>query len=220
MTYPLQVHPKRLAEALENAALFSNDTKGLEVNDTVYVGWTGETLRLMGRGRYSAGLHDMAVNDGDRPEPWDVIIDIEDAQELGKMLKKIEGAGRKDAAIYLTKVNDDHVAIYQGESHLASLSQIEEHEDYRGSDEFEGIYEQLEKIAELPRQETPPVSPIVWTRGVVKKLLKIRVGDAHHDADRFECHWLGGATWAYRILSPQNPVAFVALLESTRDNLE
>lgn len=219
MTDSLAIHPRRLAEGLENVAKFSKDAKGLEVNDTVYISWTGEAMRLMGRGRYCAGLHDMSVQSGEA-EQWDLIIDIEDAVELGKMLKKVDGAGRKDGSVSLTQISSDHVAIHQGEHHVASLTQVEEHEEYRGSEEFEGIYEQLEKIAELPRQEAPPTSPITWTRGVIKKLLEVRVGDAHSEADRFECHWIGGATWAYRIISPNHPAAFLALLESTRDNLE
>lgn len=220
MTEPLLVHPKRFAEALDNVALFSTDKKGLEVNDTVWVSWTGETLRLMGRGRYSAGLHDMAPYDGEKPDQWSLILDLDDAVEAAKVLKKVEGAGRKDASVYVTLINEDHVAVYAGESHVLSLQQVPDHKELRSTDDYEGIYEQLETISELPRQETPPTSPIVWTRGVINKLLKVRLGDAHHEADRFECHWIGGATWAYRLLSPNHPAAFVAMLESTRDNLE
>lgn len=221
MTGALRVHPKRFAQALDNAAEFTEDKRGTEVNDSVWVSWTGETLRTMGRGRYVAGLHDLGIIDvTEDGGQWSLVIHVEEAREVATAIKRIKGSGGKDAAITLRVVDDNEVAVFDGEHHVTSMVQLEDHEDYRGDGEHKGLYEELEYISELPRTELPPAEPIVWTRGVIKKLLKVYVGDPQKDWDRFECHWIGGATWAYRILSESHESAFVAMLESTRDNLE
>lgn len=221
MTGTLLVHPKRFAQALDNAAEFTEDKRGTEVNDSVWVSWTGETLRTMGRGRYAAGLHDLGViSGGDTVDYWSIIVHVEDAREVAKTVKGIKGSGSKDASVALRVIDDNEVGVFEGEHHLTSLIQLDDHEEYRATKDRKGIYEELERIAELPRFEEPPATPIVWTRGVLKKLLKVFVGDPQKDWDRFEAHWIGGATWAYRIVSPNHESAFVAMMESTRDNLE
>lgn len=218
MSGRLSVHPRRLAEALENSINFTREKKSndrYDINDTIWVGWTGEVLNVRGRSSYSASIHTLTLDHAEST-PWTVIIDVEDADALQKTLKGVEGSNAKDTRVTLTTIDADEVALHQGERYLGSFLQVEEEEP----GEFDRVWGNLDYIGSLQGRRTPPTAPLAWTRIVLEKLLKVRVGDGHKAWDRFEVHWLGGATWSCRIVSEDGQSVFTGLLESTRDNLE
>lgn len=197
---------------------FSTDKAGLEVSDSVWASWTGETFRFMGRGRYSAMVYDLAPSAESQDEPWSVILSLDTAKEVSAALKKVDGAGRKDSTIDVMGLGETSVALTSGADTLAHLEDAPGAEDLRSTEEFEGFYEKLETISEMPAEELPPTSPIVFTKGVIAKLSKLKVDVPAREEDRYELHHIGGATWVYRFYGEQ--CAAVVMLESCRDNLE
>lgn len=214
----LTARPSLLAGGLTNAVEFSTNKKGLEVNDSIYIAWTGETLRFMGRGRYSGCVYDLAAESSESEDPWSVIVSIDTAKDVATTLRKAPGAGKKDTTVDIVYVSDGSIHFMMGTESLATLENAPGHEDLRSSEEFEGFYERLERIAEWPSEEVPPASPIVFTRDVVAKLGKLKTDQPNRDEDRWELHYIGGATWIYRFMG-ENAAAAV-MLESCRDSLE
>lgn len=221
MSGQLVIHPKRLAEALDSAVHFTKEKKPsgtidrVDINDTVWIRWDGEVVDVRGRCSYSACIHTIEVYRADA-EPWTIIIDVEDAIALSKALKKADGANAADTESMMTVIDEDEILLSQGNTQFGSFLQVEEEEE----GEFEHLWGNLDWIRDQPRHETPPTAPLAWTRIVLEKLLKIRVGDTHRAWDRFEVHWIGGATWTCRVASEDGRSVFTGLLESTRDNLE
>lgn len=212
------VHPKQFAQGLDNAVVFSTDKAGLEVSDSVWASWTGETFRFMGRGRYSAMVYDLAPSAESKDSPWSVILSLDTAKEVSAALKKVDGAGRKDSTIDVIGLSETSAALTSGADTLAHLEDAPGAEDLRSTEEFEGFYEKLETISEMPAEPVPPVSPIVFTKGVITKLSKLKADVPSRDEDRWELHHIGGATWVYRYHGER--CAAVVMLESCRDNLE
>lgn len=214
----LTAHPKKVADGLSNAVEFSSNKKGLEVNDSIYVAWTGETLRFMGRGKYSGCVYDLAANSHEDEPPWDVIVSIDTAKEASTTLRKAPGAGRQDGSVDVLRLEDGSIHFVSGTESLVSLENAPGHEELRPNKMYEGLYERLERISELPVEVMPPASPIVFTRDVVAKLGKLKTDLPSRDYDRWELHYIGGATWIYRYYGDK--AAASVMLESCRDNLE
>lgn len=215
----ITARPTLVAGGLKNAIEFSKDKKGLEVNDSIYVAWTGETLRFMGRGRYSGCVYDLAASSHDNEEPWDVIVSLDTAAEAEEAIRKSPGAGRKDTVVDLVKLSDGRIFIGSGETPFYILENAPGHEELRSTDEYEGFYEKLERISEWPADPIPPAAPIVFTRDVIAKLGKLKTDMApKDDIGRYELHFLGGATWIYRYQG--HTAAAAVMLESCRDNLD
>ena len=214
----LTARPSLLAGGLNNAVEFSTNKKGLEVNDSIYVAWTGETLRFMGRGRYSGCVYDLAASSYDDEPPWNVIVSLDTAKEAATALRKSPGAGRKDTTVDIVRLDDGSIHFMAGTEAIAILQNAPGHENLRSSDEFEGFYEKLERISEWPAEEIPPASPIVFTRDVVAKLGKLKTDLPNRDEDRWELHYIGGATWIYRYMGEF--AAAAVMLESCRDSLD
>lgn len=215
------IHPKRLAEAIDNAVLFSADKAGLAVNHTIMVDWSPErgTLRFLGRGRYSCSVQELApANPQVQCPGFDVYLDLDDAIDAAKALRATEGAGRKDTTVNLVRLGERSAAVMYGTSRVAVLEDSPEAHEVRSTDDFEGIYEVVERAYAMPVATASPVSPVVLTRGVVKKLDKIKLGAPLHDADRWEFHWIGGASWRVRAAAEGTTVT--VMLESCRDGLE
>lgn len=225
----LTVRPKLFADGLANAAEFSTNKKGLVVNDSVHVSWTGEKLRFMGRGKYSGCVHDLTPATHGNEKPWDVIVSIDTATEAAKALRASPGSGKQATTVDVIGLSDGSVQIVaNATSHedqdtsnppvIVGLENAPGHEELRPTEEFEGFYEKLERIGQLPAEPIPPASPIVFTRDVVAKLSKLKTEKPGKDPDRWELHYIGGATWIYRHYG--NQVAVSAMLESCRDSLE
>lgn len=222
----LTVRPKLFADGLATAAEFSTNKKGLEVNDSIHVSWTGEALRFMGRGRYSGCVFDLTPASHGAEEPWDVIISIDTATEAAKAVRAAPDAGKQATTVDIVELSDGSVMIASNSTSenasldspaIVVLENAPGHEELRPTEEFEGFYEKLERISRLPAEPIPPASPIVFTRDVVAKLSKIKTEKPGKDPDRWELHYIGGATWIYRHYG--NQVAASVMLESCRDSL-
>lgn len=215
----LSFHPKMLASALENAVIFSTDKAGLSVNDTIRISFDEQGLRFMGRGRYSCSCQSLEpLNEVDEYPTFELFLGLDEAGNAAKVLRGMDGAGRKDTTVDLAVLEGGMVAVLAGPEAVVTFENVEHADELRSTEEFEGVYEVIEKALALPPQETPPTTPIVWTRGVVRKLDKVKLGSPAHESDRWAVHWLGGASWA--VTTEAEGTMFTALLESARDGLE
>lgn len=213
MSEPFQVHPKRLVEAFENAILFSSDAKGFETNDTVLVGFDGEHLVFTGRGKYSCCVHRLTPASECGAEPWDVIVDIDSALDSVAALKKVDGYGRKDTTVEVHSIESGFF-VSDGAEAVATLLEDEDSSALRGDDEFQGMYEVVDKAQALPALPFENDS-LAFTRGVLAKLAKVKLGSPLKDENVWGAQYLGGAT--FRFLMTDHDANFEAYLEATRE---
>lgn len=214
----LSFHPKVLASALENAVIFSTDKAGLSVNDTIRISFDEQGLRFMGRGRYSCSCQSLEpLNEVDEYPTFELFLGLDEAGDAAKALRGMDGAGRKDTTVDLAVLGEGVVAVLAGPEAVVTFEDVEHADELRSTEEFEGIYEVIDKALALPPHPSP-TSPVVFTRGVLAKLGKVKLGPPLHDADRWEAYHLGGATWA--IAMQAEGTHFTALMESARDGLE
>lgn len=158
------------------------------------------------------------VNDDADNEAFDFYLDVDDAAEMAKALRTMEGAGRKDTTVNLVNIGEHCVVALAGTSQVATFEDSPDAHEVRSTDDFEGIFEVVERAYALPVATAIPTPSVVWTRGVLKKLDKIKLGTPLSEADRWEAHWIGGASWRYRVES--EGTTFTAMLESCRDGME
>lgn len=216
MGEPFTVHPKRLQEALENSALFTTDKAGLAVNDTVRVGFDGERLVFAGRGRYSCSIHRLTPTKPCLGMPtWDTLINLDQADAAIAALKGVDGIGKKDTTVEVHHLEGGFL-VSDGAEPIVSLREDEDSTALRGDEEFSGIFDALDAAEEL---EAQPLTNerLVWTKGVLAKLAKVKLGSPIRDEDMWSAEWLGGATFRYQMADHESGADFTAYLEATRE---
>lgn len=186
----VSIHPKHLAEMLENVMHVCQDKTAI-FNEVVKIGWGGKYLCVLGRGRYTASSEAREV----LIEPTDssgecFYIHIGDCKEVAGALKKVEGAGRTGTVVTM-QVIDEHLVIRDGTQDLAVLDNADPEGLTESTSDSIGIWED---VVTVMGREPVRSSPLAFTRDLLKRLDKVRVGKTNQSYDVFDFAVLGGNT--------------------------
>lgn len=177
------MHPRALAEALDNAVAVGKDKPGVTSNQFVAVMVAGDKLLTYGRGRYLAGRHTVQLPKDAGSARAVLLEDV--AAELASALKKVEGVGRKDTQVAVTF--DGGLAVMASGEPLCDL----EDEDPAGGARH--LWDTIDH-ALLQANQAQPCDGIMFSKEMMQKISKIK-----GDADVVDLVRIGGSTMAFRI---------------------
>lgn len=185
----VSIHPKDLAEMFENVSALCLD-KQATYSEVVRVAWGDKHLTVMGRGRYTASRERREV----LIEPSNMggffHAHIADLKEVASALKKVEGAGRAGTVVTI-QVIDGQLTIRSGTIDLAVLSDADPERVTESTDTEVGLWEEVETVMAM---KPNPVPAIAFTRDLLKRIDKVRVGKPNQPSDVWDFAVLGGNT--------------------------
>lgn len=186
----VSIHPKNLAEMLENVMHVCQDKTAI-YNEVVKLAWGGNTLSVFGRGRYTASSERREVLVEPSTDSSVLFyIHIGDCKEVAGALKKVEGAGRAGTVVTM-QVIDGQLVIRDGTQDLAVLDNADPEGLTESTDDSIGIWEDV--VTAMGREPVRS-SPLAFTRDLLKRLDKVRVGKTNQSYDVFDFAVLGGNT--------------------------
>lgn len=169
MSAVAELHPKHLAEAIENAVIFSDEK--YPVNPTIEVALVNGEFRATGFNRYSALIDRRPIGSGEGE--YSVLVDYHDARTLTKdKVRKVGGFAAKGTRVRV-ELGDDEVKVYDGEALLGRLERSEDAKHLEGDADQVGAYEHLYDLesGELPGR----VGHMRLVRDVLGKFNKIKI---------------------------------------------
>ncbi|MEG2778202.1 MAG: hypothetical protein RR905_02820 [Aurantimicrobium sp.] len=186
----VSIHPKNLAEMLENVMHVCQDKTAI-YNEVVKLAWGGKHLCVFGRGRYAASSEsrEVLVEPSTGSGVW-FYIHIGDCKDVAGALKKVEGAGRAGTVVTM-QVIDGQLVIRDGTQDLAVLDNADPEELTESTSDSIGIWED---VVTVMGREPVRSSPLAFTRDLLKRLDKVRIGKTNQPYDVFDFAVLGGNT--------------------------
>lgn len=160
-------------------------------NEVVKVGWDGKHLGVIGRGRYTASSEAREVLVEPSTSAGECFyIHIGDCKDVAGALKKVEGAGRAGTVVTM-QIIDEQLVIRDGTQDLAVLDNADPEQLTESTADSVGIWED---VVNVMAREPVKASPLAFTRDLLKRLDKVRVGKTNQPYDVFDFAVLGGNT--------------------------
>lgn len=185
----VSIHPKDLAEAFDNVVHVCTN-KTATYNEVVKVEWGNKHLYVHGRGRYTASVErrEVLIEPSGMGEAF--YAHITELKEVASALKKVEGAGRADTTVTM-HLDAGRLVINSGTVAVAVLDDVDPERLTESTTDSIG---QWEEVLDVMGREPLEGRPLAFTRDIIKRLDKVRVGKTNQPYDVFDFAWLGGNT--------------------------
>jgi hypothetical protein len=168
------VSSRHLAEAIENAILFSKEK--YPVNTSIELSITDGHVVACGFTRWSAIIDRRPVqkNEGE----GSIILDYLEAETFLKdVLKKVKGFSGKGSVTHL-RLNSDSVGFYDSEETVGSLGRSGDADKYEGDEDHLGFYEHL---YDLEAEVSGELRSMTLVREIFARLNKIKMSTFEDD---------------------------------------
>jgi hypothetical protein len=178
-----RIHPKELADLLANAVDIGKDKT---THPLICLAASSDSLHAYGRGRYTAG-RDWRRFEADTPQFADLVITEEEAEELAGLLRKVEGAGRKETRIGVTMTERDRIIVQNGDEILADLPDADVNQISYGMPDELSDWEEIDNLL-MDIQKSRDVtgswgSPAPLTRFAFQKDILARMNKIRADSN-------------------------------------
>jgi hypothetical protein len=137
-----RMHPKELADILSNAVDIGKDRT---THPLICLAASLDTLHAYGRGRYTAG-RDWRSIEATGPVYGALIITEDEAEELAKALRGVEGSGRKDTRIGVQLTERDKLVVRNGEEILCELPDADVNQATFGEPDDLSDWEEIDEL--------------------------------------------------------------------------
>lgn len=174
------IHPRVLAEALDNAVVIGKDKPAITYCDVIGIEGFTDRLEIYARGRYTAGRVTVPVHLGWASPKTTCILEAE-AAELASVLKKVEGAGRKGTVVEVTL--DGGLAIRAGTETICDLADADP-----DGDEYETWHE-IDGAIALAEHSLLVGDPLAFSKDLIARFTKIKA-----ETDVLDMVCIGGNT--------------------------
>ncbi|MDS2171637.1 hypothetical protein Q7C18_02905 [Nesterenkonia sp. CL21] len=196
------VHPKLLAELIDNAVEFSTYKGPSDFNDTIYLRPEDGALTAYGFHLYAL-LRESREVEG--MEPGDgLMVDRYEVADFAKALRKVDGFGRKDTAVQVEL--GSRFTVTHGDQTLVDLGESPSAENLGSTAEHVGLYELAD---EWLGREDREVRGVRLTKDMAQKLTKIKTGKPPSDVEVWEMRAVGDKG-AMRVRIGQADVYFMS----------
>lgn len=183
------IHPKDLAEAFDNVVHVCTD-KTATYNEVVKIEWGNKHLYVHGRGRYTASVErrEVLIEPSDMGEVF--YAHITELKEVASALKKVEGAGRSDTTVTM-HLDEGRLVISSGTVAVAVLDDVDPERLTESTADSIG---QWEEVLDMMGHKPLDGRPLAFTRDLIKRLDKVRVGKVNQPYDVWDFANLDGNT--------------------------
>lgn len=166
-----RIHPKELADLLANAVDIGKDKT---THPLICLAVSADTLHAYGRGRYTAG-RDWRRFETDEPQFAAIVITEDEADELAGVLRKVEGAGRKDTRIGVIMTERGMLTVQNGDEILAELPDADVNQISFGMPDELSDWEEIDELLmDFRLKEPPAVTRFAFQKDILARLNKIR----------------------------------------------
>lgn len=175
--------------------MFTYD-KTAPVNDVIMLRWSKIVghIEALGRGRYCASHEKRPALISPAPgRQTHRALHVDDVKDVAGQLKKLEGVGR--AGTTVTIEFGERTRIMSGPDLVADLADADPDNETWGDTEHVGLWEEIETAMAREPLQSPAIA---FTRDLIARLGKIRIGKVQQGTDVWDFALLGGNTVGVR----------------------